>query len=113
MNVSFFRTVAGGLAVLVVVISLAACATPVSQAQPQSTVTINPSFQTRLSPIATVPPYRCGAWTSNNAPNANEKITIYARLTHSLKGVSGASATAVVHFRGGRSEERRVGKGVG
>src|SRR5579884_3811278 len=78
---------------------LTACGTAVSSARPQQTVTVNPSFQAQLSPVPTVPPYRCGAWSSNNAPGTNSSIFIYARLTKNLFGVGGVSAQAVVHFK--------------
>jgi hypothetical protein len=70
-----------------------------SQAAPEQTVTINKSFQKQLSPLPTVPAYVCGAWASNNAPGPYDTITIYARLTHNIAPVSGATATAVAHFQ--------------
>jgi len=80
---------------------LASCSGPsVSQAQVQTTVTINPTFQAQVSPIPTVPPYRCGAWSSNNSPGTYSTITIYARLTKNVAPVVGAIATATVHFEG-------------
>jgi hypothetical protein len=69
--------------------------------QLQPTVTINPSFQQQISPVPTPPEYRCGAWSSNNAPKPDSTITIYARLTRNIMGVSGATASAVVHFKDG------------
>jgi len=86
-----------------ILLLLAACAPLAStnQVQLQPTVTINPSFQSQISPIPTVPEYRCGAWSSNNAPGPNSNITIYARLTKDIAGVSGATADAVVHFQQG------------
>jgi hypothetical protein len=69
-----------------------------TQLKPGPTVTIAPSFQARLSPAPSPPAYRCGAWSSNNAPGPYSTITIYARLTKNVSGVSGATATAVVHF---------------
>jgi hypothetical protein len=81
---------------------LLSCGGPaVSQLTPQQTVTVSPKFQSQLSPIPTVPAYRCGAWASNNAPGPNATITIFARLTQNIAGVSGATATAVAHFQGG------------
>ena len=79
---------------------VAACGTfaPVTQAQPKPTATVNPSFQAQISPIPTFAPYICGAWSSNNAPGLYSTITIYARLTHHIQGVSGATATATVNF---------------
>jgi hypothetical protein len=78
---------------------LTACGTAVSSATPQQTATVNPSFQAQLSPVPTAPPYRCGAWASNNAPGAGSTIQIYARLTKDTLGVSGMTAQAVVHFQ--------------
>lgn len=90
---------------LLALLALNACgsssATNVSSAQPQQTVTINPGFQTQISPLPTIPAYRCGAWTSNNAPNPGATITVYARLTHDIQGVQGITATAIVHFQSG------------
>jgi hypothetical protein len=78
---------------------LSACGPTPTQIQPQTTVAVNPSFQTGLTPIATIPAYRCGAWSSNNAPGSYSTISIYAKLTQTVAGVSGANARAVVHFR--------------
>ena len=78
---------------------LTACGTAVNSASSQQTVTVNPSFQAQLSPVPTVPPYRCGAWASNNAPRAGSTILIYARLTKDALGVSGMTAQAVIHFQ--------------
>ena len=86
---------------LPLVLLLGACGPTVSQTPTQKTVTINPTFQSQLSPVPTIPTYRCGSWTSNNAPGRNSTITIYARLTKDVAGVSGATATAVVHFQDG------------
>ena len=88
---------------LIAVPALAACgsAPAISAGQPQQTVTINPAFQSRVTPIPTVPPYRCGAWASNNAPDPGATITIYAKLTHNGLGVQGISASADVHFQSG------------
>lgn len=83
------------------VLLLISCGGPtVDQTIPQQTVTVSPKFQSQLSPIPTPPTYRCGAWASNNAPGPNDTITIYARLTQNLAPVSGATASAVVHFQG-------------
>nr|HET6902685.1 hypothetical protein [Ktedonobacteraceae bacterium] len=81
---------------------LAACGPSVSsQAQTQQTATISKSFQTIATPIPTVPPYRCAAWSSNNAPGAYSTINVYARITKDIAPISGANATAVVHFQSG------------
>jgi hypothetical protein len=86
-------------ATLLLGLLLTACGAVVNSASPQQTVTVNPSFQAQLSPVPTVPPYRCGAWASNNAPGAGSTILIYARLTKDTLGVSGMTAQAVVHFQ--------------
>src|SRR5205085_8309027 len=78
---------------------LVACGPTISQAQSQQTVTINKSFQHQLSPVPSPATYRCGAWSSNNAPGAYSTIFIYARLVKNINGVSGATAQAVVHFK--------------
>src|SRR5205807_5415407 len=79
---------------------LAACGPSVSsQANAQPTPTVDKSFQSQRTSIPTVPPYRCGAWSSNNAPGAFSTITIYARLTRDIAPVSGAAARGVVHFQ--------------
>ena len=93
------------LALLVLLALLSACssasAVNMSSTQPQQAVTMNPGFQTQTSPIPTIPAYRCGAWTSNNAPNPGSTITVYARLTHLVQGVQDMTATAIVHFQSG------------
>lgn len=88
---------------LIAALMLVACGStpPISAAQPRQTVTINPAFQSRMTPVPTAVPYRCGAWASNNAPDPGATILIYARITHSSKGARGISANADVHFRGG------------
>lgn len=79
---------------------LVACGPSASgQTNAQPTPTIDKSFQSQPTPIPTVPPYRCGAWSSNNAPGAFSTIIIYARLTRNIVPVSGATATAVTHFK--------------
>lgn len=88
----------------VLLLVLAACGATPDQVAPQVTVTISSTFQSQVSPVPTVPMYRCGAWSSNNAPGANSTINIYARITKDLVGVNGATATAVVHFQGGDLE---------
>jgi hypothetical protein len=89
-----------GIASLALLLLLTACGPTVNQTAAQPTVTINPGFQSQVSPIPTVPPYLCGAWSSNNAPGTGSTITIYARLVKNLQGVFGATATATVHFQG-------------
>ena len=71
---------------------------------PQQTVTVSSGFQLQVSPIPTIPTYLCGAWSSNNAPGPNSTIVIFARITNNLAGVSGATASAIVHFQSGDQE---------
>jgi hypothetical protein len=78
---------------------LAACGPTISQAPSQQTVTISKSFQDQLSPIPSPSTYRCGAWSSNNAPGPYSTIFIYAKLVKNITGVAGATAQAVVHFK--------------
>jgi hypothetical protein len=93
--------VLAGILVALVFVMGACGSVTVDQGAPQQTVTISKNFQSQLSPLPTVPVYRCGAWSSDNAPGPGATITIYARLTNNVVGVRGASATAVVHFQGG------------
>jgi hypothetical protein len=82
------------------IVLLISCGGPtVDQTAPPPTVTVNPNFQSKLSPIPPPPAYRCGAWASKNAPGPYDTIIIYARLTKDIQPVSGATATAVVHFQ--------------
>ena len=81
-------------------VMLIACGTTATQIKPQQTVTIDKGFQAQLSPVPAVPTYRCGAWSSNNAPGTFSTITIYAKLTKDVMGVAGANAQAVAHFQG-------------
>lgn len=80
---------------------LAACGSATSANTSQQTVTINPTFQSQISPIPTIPTYRCGAWSSNNAPSTGSTITIYAKLSKDTAGVARATAVAVAHFQYG------------
>jgi hypothetical protein len=78
-----------------------ACGPTVNQIKPQQTLTVNQQFQDQLTPIPTIPAYRCGAWASHNVPDAYSSIIIYARLTKgSASGFAGVMAQAVVHFKG-------------
>jgi len=78
---------------------LSACRSDAHQLALSPTVTVNPNFQTQINAVPTVPPYRCGAWASNNTPAADTTITIYAKLTEDVAGVPGIPATAIVHFK--------------
>jgi hypothetical protein len=97
-----FRSIFFAVFFICLLLPLAACAPSVAgQTNSQQQVTISKTFQSEASPIPTVPPYRCGAWSSNNAPGGFSTITIYARITKNIAPVSGANATAVVHYRSG------------
>jgi hypothetical protein len=91
----------GSITLVALFLLVAACGPEVNQIKPQQTVTIGKTFQIQATPLATVPPYRCGAWASNNAPNAFSTILIIAKLTKNIKGVGGATAVATAHFEGG------------
>jgi hypothetical protein len=81
---------------------LSACGSTVNQIKPLQTLTINQQFQRQLTPIPTVPAYRCGAWASHNMPDTYSSIVIYARLTkESASGFAGVTAQVVVHFQRG------------
>lgn len=81
---------------------LSACAPTVNQVRPQQKLTVNQQFQQQLTPVSTIPAYRCGAWTSHNMPDAHSSISIYARLTKgSTSSRAGVMAQAVVHFKRG------------
>lgn len=88
---------------LAVIQLLVACApaVTVNQVKTQGTVTIAPTFQAQTSPIAHPALYRCGAWSSNNAPGGYSTIAVYARLTRQVKPIAGAVARATVHFKYG------------
>ena len=87
--------------VLGLLLLLAACGPTVRQVKPQQTIVVNKSFQSQVSPVPTVPTYRCGAWANNNAPGAYSTITIYAKLTSNVTSVAGATASATAHFVSG------------
>jgi hypothetical protein len=87
-----------GILLLTLAFLAVGCSQTATQTQTQQTAVVNPSFQNGLTPLPTVPPYRCGAWASNNAPNMYSTIKIFARLTHNIAGVEGAVAHSVVHF---------------
>jgi hypothetical protein len=91
----------GCITILSLFLLATACGPVVNQVKPQQTVTIGKTFQTQATPLPTVPPYRCGAWASNNAPNMFSTILVFAKLTQNIKGVQGATAAATVHFAGG------------
>ncbi|MGH2509744.1 MAG: hypothetical protein ACRDHZ_20380 [Ktedonobacteraceae bacterium] len=96
--------------VLALLPGLAACggSSRIIAAPSQQVATINPGFQLSISPIPTLPPYRCGAWSSDNAPGMSSTILIYARLiTQDAKGVSGIAANATAHLQ---SHDQNLGQ---
>jgi hypothetical protein len=95
------RSLPGSLLLFSLFLLVAACGPTVNEIKPQQAITINKSFQTQATPLATVPTYRCGAWASNNAPTAFNTILILAKLTQDIKSIAGATATATVHFQEG------------
>ena len=81
---------------------LAACGTTATQIKPQQPIVINKSFQSQVSPVPTVPTYRCGAWSANNAPGPYSTLIVYAKLVaKDTQGVAGATASATAHFSTG------------
>ena len=88
----------------ILLLLLTACGAAAQQVAPQQTVTVSSGFQSQVSPIPTIPTYLCGAWSSNNVPGPNSTIVIFARITKGLAGVSGATASVVVHFQSGDQE---------
>ena len=99
-----FHVLTPGMLLTTLLTLVAACGPAVNQVQPQKTVSIDKSFQSQVSPIPTSPTYRCGAWSSNNAPGDYSVISIYAKLTRNVAGVSGATANAVAHFQDGDAQ---------
>lgn len=97
-----------GLFCIALLLILTACGSTASQAAPQATVTVDQTFQSQISPIPTVPTYRCGAWSSDNAPGPSSTIIIFARLTarltKNITGVPGIAAIAIVHFQNGNQQ---------
>jgi hypothetical protein len=93
-----------GLLCIALLLILTACGSTASQAAPQPTVTVDQTFQSQISPIPTVPTYRCGAWSSDNAPGPSSTIIIFARLTKNITGVPGVAAIAIVHFQSGNQQ---------
>ncbi len=81
--------------------ALSGCGLSTTSQAVQTDATVSPAFQAQMSPIPTPATYRCGAWSSNNAPSPYSTITIYAKLTKNTQGVSGATAQATAHFQDG------------
>ncbi|GCE13540.1 hypothetical protein [Tengunoibacter tsumagoiensis] len=87
---------------LLLLCMVSSCGPTVNSVEPQQTVTINKSFQAPPATPPAPPTYTCGAWASDNTPSSTySTISIIAKLSKDLAGVSGINATATVHFRSG------------
>lgn len=93
------------LSVLVIACGTSNTTTTRDLAAPQVTVTIR--FNTDTSPVPTVAPYLCGAWTTNTTPafNPGREVPVYAHFIHNVNGnpvgISGANAQATVEWADG------------
>jgi hypothetical protein len=96
----FFQRTKPTLLLGCILLLITACGAGAKQPLPLQSGSLNQSFQNQTSPIPTVPEYRCGAWSSNNAPGPDSTIAIYAKLTKNVQGVAEATAKATVHFKG-------------
>ena len=96
----FFDKKVAGILPGMLLFLLAACGPAINSPPTQAKVTIDRSFQSQMTPPPTVPTYRCGAWSSNNTPGAYSTISIYAKLTQDIMGMSGGVARAVAHLDG-------------
>jgi hypothetical protein len=99
------------LSVLVV-----ACGGDTSGNSPQSSL-VNPAVtvtidlqNTNTTPLPTMTPYTCGAWTTNASPayNAMAEIAVYAKYTQNVNGVpqgiDAATAVATMHWGDGTTD---------
>jgi hypothetical protein len=92
--------------------------TPVNLNGPVVTVTIKMG-NSLASPTPTLPPYWCGAWPAQATPTFNKgktKVTIYAKFVQNNngnpQGVDGASATAIVNWADGTTDQLQVTTGT-
>jgi len=82
-------------------------------ANPAVTVTINLG-NTNTTPLPTMIPYTCGAWTTNTSPayNASTEVAVYAKYTQSVngdpQGVDAATATATIHWGDGTTDTQTI-----
>src|SRR5437016_407197 len=80
---------------------------------PIVTVTINLG-NTNTTPLPTLSPYTCGAWTTNTSPayNASTEVAVYAKYTQSVngnpQGVDAATATATIHWGDGTTDTQTI-----
>jgi hypothetical protein len=110
------------LTLLLTSILLVACGGSASALQsplstPQVTVTIHLATND-TGKLPTLPPYTCGAWTTNASPayNGNVPIPIYAKFVQSVagnpQGVAGASATATYYWGDGTVDTQTASTGT-
>lgn len=83
---------------LTLLLALVACGPTINRPPQSQNITFDKTFQNQAQLAPPPPTYRCGAWSSNNAPGTYSTIVIYARLTENVIGVSKARASGVVHF---------------
>jgi hypothetical protein len=87
--------------------------TQANAANPAVTVTISLG-NTNTTPLPTMTPYTCGAWTTNTSPayNASTEVAVYAKYTQSVngdpQGVDAATATATIHWGDGTTETQTI-----
>jgi hypothetical protein len=87
--------------------------TQANLANPVVTVTINLGG-TSTTPLPTMTPYTCGAWTTNASPayNANTEIAVYAKYTQNMngdpQGIDAATAVATMHWGDGTTDTQTV-----
>jgi uncharacterized protein involved in high-affinity Fe2+ transport len=80
---------------------------------PVVTVTISLG-NTNTTPLPTMTPYTCGAWTTNTSPayNASTEVAVYAKYTQSVngnpQGVDAATATATIHWGDGTADIQTI-----
>jgi hypothetical protein len=80
---------------------------------PEVTVTINLG-NTNTTPLPTMTPYTCGAWTTNASPayNASTEIAVYAKFTQNVngdpQGIDAATAIATIHWGDGTTDQQTV-----
>jgi hypothetical protein len=93
---------------------IVACGTNTNASQtgangPQVTVTID--FNSNKSPIPTAPPYTCSAWVTFSTPafRPGDKMAVNIKYLHNVNGnpvgVGGASASSIVHWADGTTEQ--------
>ena len=98
-------------------ILLSACGGGTQTAAVSSTPTAVPTIQMQdpnPTPIPTLPPYTCGAWTTTPSLDSNKvsQVGIYAKFTKLVngnpQGVAGATATATLQWPDSGPDVRTV-----